>query len=126
MRRGPATRVLSRSQIQRLETFRRSAHDGAEHGYSFPQLRQAMSCQFSWETLKKALEGKPVRDLYALYIIQWLDRYLPAAAVFDGKAAAAGRDSETEPPESGITSEAEIDAPGAPGDDSDGSKRGSR
>jgi len=100
MPRGRQSRTLNRSQIQRLEDFRRASHEGAPHGYSLPQLRSAMAAGFGWRTLQKALLGRPVWDLHYSYIAQWIDRFLPAPPVRDGKAAAAGeREGNEEPAE---------------------------
>lgn len=93
MPRGRQSRALSKNQIERLERFRRAAHEGAAHGYSLPQLRMAIGASFGWRTLAKALQGRPVWDLHHSYIVQWIDRYLPPP-VRDGKAEAAGKDSE--------------------------------
>lgn len=96
MPRGRQTRTLRPDQIERLKRFRMAPHDGAPHGYSLPQLRLAMDASFGWETLQNALLGRPVWDLSHAYIVQWLDRFVPAAgAPIDGKASAAGeRDEE--------------------------------
>lgn len=96
MPRGRQTRELTRDQIQRLEKFRRASHEGAPHGYSVALLRTAMGARFSPETLQKALQGLPVWILYHAYIVEWLDRYVPAPpAVLDGKAMSSGeRDEE--------------------------------
>jgi hypothetical protein len=103
MPRGPRTRTLSPAQIQRLEKFRRASHEGAPHGYSLPLLRTAMGASFGWETLKKALAGRPVMELHYAYIAQWIERFLEAPApVVDGKAAASG-----EKPEENGTDESE-------------------
>jgi hypothetical protein len=95
MARGRQTRTLRPDQIERLEKFRRSSHDGAPHGYSLAQLRLAMDASFGWQTLKKALAGLPVWDLHHSYIAQWIERFIPAAsAPIDGKAAASGERNE--------------------------------
>jgi hypothetical protein len=95
MARGKQTRVLRPDQIERLEKFRRASHDGAPHGYSYPQLRLAMAAGFHWQTLKNVLAGLPVWDLHHSWIAQWIERYLPAPpAPIDGKAAASGERDE--------------------------------
>jgi hypothetical protein len=94
MPRGPRTRSLSPAQIQRLEKFRRASHEGAPHGYSLPLLRTAMGASFGWETLKKALAGRPVMELHYAYIAQWIERFLETPPVQDGKAAASGEKPE--------------------------------
>ena len=91
MSRGRQTRKLRKDQIDRLERFRRTSHDGSPAGYSYPQLRLAMGSPCGWETLKKALQGAPVYDLVAYKLVEWIERYLPAGkTVRDGKTAAAG------------------------------------
>jgi hypothetical protein len=77
MPRGRTSRVLSPEQIERLETFRHASHEGAPHGYSLPLLRSAMGAGFSWETLQKALQGRPVWIMHHAYIVQWIERFLP-------------------------------------------------
>ena len=102
MPRGRQTRRLTRSQIARLEAFRRARHDGAPSGYSLPQLRSAMALGCSWETLQKALQGLPVWYLHNFAIVQWIDRYLePETPVRSGKDAAAGEREPEESPERG-------------------------
>jgi hypothetical protein len=98
MASGPQTRRLTPAQINLLEKFRRASHEGAPHGYTLPMLRSAMGASFGWQTLKKALAGRPVLELHHAYIVQWMERYLePEAPVRDGKAAASGeKDEEAE------------------------------
>ena len=91
MARGRQSRTLRPDQIERLEKFRRRPQEGAPGGYSLPQLKLAMAAPFSWETLRNALAGRPVWDLSASWIAQWIDRYLPPLPIEkDGKAAAGG------------------------------------
>lgn len=52
-------------------------HDGAESGYSLPQLAKAMAAPFGYRTVQKALQGAPVWDLHYAYIVSWLDRFVP-------------------------------------------------
>ncbi len=100
MARGRQTRTLRKDQIERLEMFRKAHHDGAPHGYSYPQLRLAMGMTFGWRTVQAALQGRPVWDLYHAPIAQWIERYLPAPpAPVDGKAAASGEREIDEPDE---------------------------
>lgn len=118
MPRGKQTRALRPDQIARLLKFKKQPHDGAPHGYSYPQLRMAMAASFRWETLKKALGGHPVWDLHQSWIAQWIDRYLPAApGPVDGKLAASGERSEVDEPaeESRETDERDEKKTGATG-----------
>lgn len=78
MARGRQTRILTKEQVQRLDLFRRARHEGAESGYSLPQLTKAMAAPFGYKTLGKALQGLPVWDLHHSYIVCWLDRFVPA------------------------------------------------
>jgi len=98
MAKGKQTLTLTQNQINRLRHFKNSPHEGAGAGYSFPQLKTAMSAPFGWETLKKALHGQPIWDLHHNFITQWIDRYLPdgphAPAVLDRKSVAIGEHSE--------------------------------
>ncbi len=97
MARGRQTRTLRKDQIERLEKFRKARHDGAPHGYSYPQLRLAMGMTFGWRSVQAALQGRPVWDLYHAPIAQWIERYLPApAAPVDGKSLAAGMERSSE------------------------------
>ena len=101
MQRGPQTRSLHPAQIKRLEKFRRASHEGAPHGYSLPLLRTAMGASFGWQTLKKALAGRPVLELHHSYITQWIERYLEEPpAVRSGKDAASGERDDPEIPSS--------------------------
>jgi len=88
---------LTRDQIERLKEFRRASHEGAPHGYSLPLLRAAMGAKFGWRTLQTALLGRPVWELSHSFIVQWIERYLPAIpAVLDQKSRAAGeRENDT-------------------------------
>jgi hypothetical protein len=90
--KGRQTRILRKDQIERLETFRRTAHDGSPAGYSYAQLRLAMGKPCGWETLQRALQGRPVWDLLYYRISEWIERYLPVSPKpeMDGKTAAAG------------------------------------
>lgn len=78
--RGRQTKALTPEQIERLEGFRRARHEGAESGYSLPQLAKAMAGPFGYRTVQKALQGRSVWDLHYSYIVSWLDRFVPAGA----------------------------------------------
>jgi hypothetical protein len=94
---GRQSKMLRTDQIERLERFRRMAHDGAPHGYSIPQLRTAMGAQFQWGTLKRALEGLPIWDLHHGFIEQWIEQHMPAVP----DAAASGEQDEPDEKEAG-------------------------
>jgi len=90
------TRMLSRSQIQRIEAFR------IAHRMDIVQLNLAMDAPFTWETLLNALRGRPVQEDTYRFLARWLERHSPAESLPDGKAAAAGdvrKDDAEETPE---------------------------
>lgn len=78
------TRTLSRSQVQRLEMFRISRR------LDIPQLKLAMEAPFRWPVLFRAIRShSAISEETYLFIVEWLDRFVPEKAVPDGKAAAA-------------------------------------
>jgi hypothetical protein len=109
MARGKQIRALRPDQIARLLRFKKAPHEGAPHGYSYPQLRLAMAASFRWETLKKALGGHPVWDLHHNWIASWIERFLPpaegarenGASALDFKSLAAGERNESDEEETG-------------------------
>lgn len=79
------TRVLPASHRERLEKFRIAVR------LDVPQLKLAMAgAPFGWRVLDRALAGERIQDFNCCFLMQWVDRYLPAKPVHDGKAAAAG------------------------------------
>lgn len=97
MPKGPETRILRKDQIDRLERFRRTPHDGSPAGYSYPQLRLALGSPCSWETVRKALQGRPIAYLIHARISEWIDRYLPPVTLpKEGKASALATDRPDE------------------------------
>jgi hypothetical protein len=77
MPRGPQTRSLRKDQIERLEKFRRTSHEGSPAGYSYPQLRLALGSPCAWETVQRALKGLPIAILIHARISEWIERHLP-------------------------------------------------
>jgi hypothetical protein len=100
---GRQSKTLRPDQIERLEKFRRMAHDGAPHGYSIPQLCTAIGAQFKWGTLRRALKGLPIWDLFHGFIVQWIESNLPLVPLPDGKTAAAGDRDERDQEKAGAT-----------------------
>jgi hypothetical protein len=98
---GAAARALPRSYRQRLREFRsRHAANLGLSTLSIPLLKTSMSAPFTWETLQRAIAGKPIRACNCQFIEEFLDRYLPRpvpAAGIDGKSAAAGEHEEESP-----------------------------
>jgi hypothetical protein len=105
MTRGRRSRTLTLSQIYRLETFRRRGDQDHPHGYTYPQLKLSMNGRFSFATFMRAMDRKPILELYHAYIVEWLDRFVPERPIVDGKAAACGRDGNGEDAETAIREE---------------------
>jgi len=97
MARGPQAQALRRDQIERLEKFRRTPHPGSLAGYSYPQLTAALGSPCTWQTVKRALEGRPIANLIHHKITEWIERYLPTLPpTEDGKVAATATDRPDE------------------------------
>jgi hypothetical protein len=102
---GEAARALSMGDRRRLREFRmRHAARLGFSSLSIPVLKSCMGAPFTWETLKRALEGKKVRADNCGFIEAFLDRHAPAPpaaehphAAIDGKSFSAG-ERETEEP----------------------------
>jgi hypothetical protein len=80
------TRMLSRSQIQRIEAFRISRR------LDIVTLKLTMGAPFTWATLLRALCGKPIQEASYRFLAGWLERFSPEKQLPDGKAAAAGEE----------------------------------
>lgn len=97
MTRGRKSVVLSVGDRRRLRKFQ--TEHGVRLGVSIglPQLKLSMSAPFSWETLQRALEGKPIWHSYHEFIVAFLDRHAPKPqAAMDFKTRASGdREEET-------------------------------
>jgi len=92
---GEAARALSPDVRRRLKEFR--ARHAARLGFSslsIPALKTSMSAPFTWETLKRAMEGKKVRADNCQFIEEFLDRHSarrPQLALgLDRKTVSAG------------------------------------
>lgn len=100
MTRGRRSAVLSPQDRRRLKQFQ--AEHGRRIGVSMglPQLKLAMAAPFSWETLQRAITGKPISADYHEFIVSFLNRYARGqeGLVLDYKSRAAGeREEEAEP-----------------------------
>jgi len=96
---GPRTRRLTPAQISRLKAVKE--HGDGRRSYSIVQLKLALDAPFRWETLERALCGKPVTEANCAWIVAWLDRFVPVATSapqIDWKSRQAG---EKEDPENG-------------------------
>lgn len=94
--RGRTCKVLSDFHRDRLRRFQRehSARLGVSLG--LPQLRMSMGAPFSWETLQRALRGKPISADYHDFIVAFLDRHVAGerTAPMDFKSRGAGEHEE--------------------------------
>jgi hypothetical protein len=91
---GESSRALSHSDRRRLREFR--ARHAARLGLSslsIPVLKTSMGAPFTWETLKRALEGKKVRADNYQFIKAFLDKYAPAPPTENTPRAALDRKS---------------------------------
>jgi len=96
---GGMSRALSFRYRQRLREFRvRTAARLGLPSLGIPGLKQVMGAPFKWDTLKRALEGKPLRADNCRFLEEFLDRQDPQPRLaFDGKSRAAGeRESDGE------------------------------
>jgi hypothetical protein len=94
---GRKSRVLSVTDRRRLRKFRdeHGRHLGVSLG--IPELKCSMSAPFSWETLQRALAGKPIWESYHEFIVSFLDRHVPPPPPpppLDWKARASGEREE--------------------------------
>ena len=91
---GRRSRPLTTDMIRRLKEFQRAKR------YSVPELNSTMAGNFTWSTLQRALDGKPIWELSYEFIEAWLDKFVPANGSVhhehDFKRAAAN-DDEDEP-----------------------------
>ena len=91
---GEAARALSPDIRRRLREFRmRRAATLGRSSLSIPLLKLSMNAPFTWETLQRALEGKPLRADNCEFIEEFLDRVqgkVAVAAGLDFKSLSAG------------------------------------
>jgi hypothetical protein len=98
IRRGPRTEALSQAQVRFLTDYR------YQHGLSVHVLPRAMEAPFKWQTMQKALDGKPISDRFHHFIVEWIKRHQPVEVVtkteafeappLSGKDRAAGERAE--------------------------------
>jgi len=63
---------LTPEEISRLDKFRR------EERKTFPELNATMQNPFTWQVLKRAIEGRPVWELNHGHIVAWIEQNLSA------------------------------------------------
>lgn len=92
MPRGRQTRVLRPEQIKPLHALR------VEKRWTYQQLKVGIGAPCTAETLKSAMDGNAIWDVYHSFLASWVERWLgvPIIPVVpqDGKAAAAGNDGQ--------------------------------
>ena len=97
MPRGRISKPLRPDHIRRLLKVQN------QHGWSRTELKLGIGGPFKFNTLQRAIAGKPIWEMYYAYIVQWLDRYAPENPIHDGKAAAAGDGGDNAEEEAGTT-----------------------
>jgi len=98
MTRGRTSKILSQADCRRLRQFQREHAQRLGVSIGLPQLRLSMGAPFSWETLQRALAGKPIWESYHEFIVAFLDRHMPSkvSSLFDFKSRASGEREEEE------------------------------
>jgi len=92
MRQGRPSRTLTAEQIEQLEAYRRAERQ------TFAELNATMENPFTWQVLKRAIDGRPVWELNHGHIVNWIERNLVTiagvvkikSAVSEGDDANAG------------------------------------
>jgi hypothetical protein len=101
MTRGRTSKILSAADRRRLRQFQSEHSRRLRVSIGLPQLKLSMEAPFSWETLQRALAGKPIWESYHEFIVAFLDRAVPGAQPrMDYKSRASGEredESEAEP-----------------------------
>jgi hypothetical protein len=75
MTRGRHSAVLSADDRRRLRKFRAARERVLRVFIGIPELRRSMDAPFSWETLQRALTGKPISLRNYDFIVKFLDRF---------------------------------------------------
>jgi hypothetical protein len=97
MTRGRTSKILSPADRRRLRQFQSEHAQRLGVSIGLPQLKMSMGAPFSWETLQRALHGKPIWESYHEFIVAFLDRHVPAPqAAMDFKSRASGEREEEE------------------------------
>lgn len=78
MTRGRTSKILSPADRRRLRQFQSEHSRRLRVPIGLPQLKLSMEAPFSWETLQRALAGKPIWESYHEFIVAFLDRARPA------------------------------------------------
>jgi hypothetical protein len=97
MTRGRTSRILSVADRGRLRQLQREHGQRLGVSIGLPQLKASMGAPFSWETLQRALAGKPIWESYHDFIVAFLDRHIPASSAappLDYKSRASGEREE--------------------------------
>lgn len=95
MTRGRTSKILSVADRRRLRKFQQQHSHRLGVSIGLPQLKLAMEAPFSWETLQRALDGKPIWHSYHEFIVAFLDRAVPdPQSAMDFKSRAAGDKEE--------------------------------
>lgn len=95
MTRGRTSRILSARDRGRLRQFQTDHARRIGVSIGLPQLKLAMQAPFSWETLQRALRGKPVWESYHEFIVAFLDLHCPLPqSAMDYKSRASGEREE--------------------------------
>lgn len=94
-RRGRTSKSLSVEDRRRLRKYQSDHSRRLGVSVGLPQLKLAMEAPFSWETIRRALEGRPIWHSYHEFIVTFLDRVEPRAqAAMDFKSRASGEHEE--------------------------------
>jgi hypothetical protein len=92
---GRRCAVLSVADRRRLRKFQEEHSRRLGMSIGLPQLKTSMSAPFSWETLQRALAGKPIWESYHEFIVSFLDRHVPPPPPpLDWKQRASGEREE--------------------------------
>jgi hypothetical protein len=95
MTRGRTSKILSVGDRRRLRKFQNDHARRLGVSIGLPQLRLSMEAPFSWETLQRALDGKPIWHSYHEFIVAFLDHHAPSPqSAMDFKSRAAGEQEE--------------------------------
>jgi hypothetical protein len=89
---GRPSKRLNAAHIERLKAYRRQ-RSPTGRSYSYAEMKLTMQAPCNWQTLQRAIEGKPIWEPTYEYIVRWLELHMPAKpgpAVRDYKSAAAG------------------------------------
>lgn len=86
MAQGRPSQTLSAEEIEQLENFRISERQ------TFVKLNATMENPFTWQVLKRAMEGRPVWELNHAHIVAWIEQNIVAGG--KSKIVSEGNDSD--------------------------------